>query len=98
MKSIKEILAGPEISNFSGSDKTRSIVESEILKRWGPEELKNFDPLRSVLTAKTWITQFGMIPRKNQKAIRSFIVTETPGPKRSEKNHQKNEKCVPLLL
>ena len=77
MKSIKEILQGPEISNFSGSDKTKSIVEAEILKRWGPSELKNYDPLRSTLTAKNWITQFGMIPKKGEKAIRSFVVLET---------------------
>ena len=77
MKSIKEILEGPEISNFSGSEKTRSIVEAEILKRWGPSELKNFDPLRSTLTVKNWITQFGMIPKKGEKAIRSFVVLET---------------------
>ena len=77
MKSIKEILEGPEISNFSGSDKTKSIVEAEILKRWGPSELKNYDPLRSTLTAKKWIQKFSMIPKKGEKAIRSFVVLET---------------------
>src|SRR3989339_1783939 len=77
MKSIKEILEGPEISNFSGSEKTRSIVESEIISRWGRQELKNFDPLRSTLTAKNWIMKFGMIPKKGEKAIRSFVVLET---------------------
>lgn len=75
MKSIKEILEGPEISNFSGSSKTRSIVETEIVKRWGQSELKNYDPLRSALTFKNWM-MLGMVPRKNEKAIRSFIVTE----------------------
>ena len=44
MKSIKEILQGPEISNYSGSEKTRSIVEAEIVKRWGQSELKNMIP------------------------------------------------------
>ncbi|MEK7089146.1 MAG: hypothetical protein AAB913_03390 [Patescibacteria group bacterium] len=75
MKSIKEILQGPEISNYSGSEKTRSIVEAEIVKRWGQSELKNYDPLRSVLSFKNWI-QLGMVPKKNEHAIRSFIVTE----------------------
>ena len=77
MKSIKEILEGPEISNFSGSEKTRSIVESEIISRWGKGELRFYDPLRSTLTAKNWIMKFGMIPKKGEKAIRSFVVLET---------------------
>ena len=81
MKSIKEILEGPEISNFSGSEKTRSIVEEEIVKRWGRGELRNYDPLRSTLTAKSWIMKFGMIPKKGEKAIRSFVVLETRDPK-----------------
>lgn len=81
MKSIKEILEGPEISNFSGSEKTRSIVEEEIVKRWGQGELRNYDPLRSTLTAKSWIMKFNMIPKKGEKAIRSFVVLETRDPK-----------------
>ena len=77
VKSIKEILEGPEISNFSGSEATRSLVEREICSRWGEQELKFFDPLRSVLTCKTWIQKHNMIPKKGEKAIRSFIVVET---------------------
>lgn len=77
MKSIKEILEGPEISNFSGSSKTRSIVEDEICRRWGKSELRNYDPLRSTLTAKNWILKFNMIPKKGEHAIRSFVVLET---------------------
>ena len=75
MKSIQEVLKGPEISNWTGSEKTKSIVEAEIVKRWGRVELKNYDPKRSALTFKNWI-MLGMVPRKNEKAIRSFIVTE----------------------
>jgi hypothetical protein len=77
MKSIKEILEGPEISNFSGSSKTKSIVEDEICRRWGKSELRNYDPLRSTLTAKNWILKFNMIPKKGEHAIRSFVVLET---------------------
>ena len=76
MQSIKELLQGPEISGYMGSEKTRSLVEAEISKRWGPSELKNYDPLRSVLTFKNWV-QIGLVPRKGERAIRSFIVTET---------------------
>ena len=73
MKSIKEVLQGPEISNYMGSEKTRALVEEEISRRWGPSELKNYDPLRSALTFKNWL-QLGMVPKKGEKAIRSFIV------------------------
>src|ERR1700692_4673830 len=76
MKSIKELLQGPEISNFSGSEKTRAIVEAEIVKRWGKSELKNYDPLRSALTFKNWV-MLGMVPKKGEKAIRSFVVLES---------------------
>ena len=76
MKSIQEILKGPEISNYSGSEKTRALVEEEIVRRWGKSELKNFDPLRSVLTFKNWIS-IGMVPKKNEKAIKSFVVIES---------------------
>ena len=76
MKTIKEILEGPEISNFSGSEKTRSIVEAEIVKRWGEKEIRNYDPLRSALTFRKWIS-LGMVPKKGEKAIRSFIILES---------------------
>lgn len=93
MKSIREILEGPEISNFSGSEKTKSIVESEIIKRWGKSELKNYDPLRSALTFKNWI-QLGMVPKKGEKAIRSFVVLED---KRDPKKVVKRIKSIYLF-
>ena len=73
--SIKEILTGPEISGYMGSEKTRELVEKEIIRRWGKSELKNYDPLRSALTFRKWI-QLGFVPKKGETAIRSFIVTE----------------------
>src|SRR3989338_7972215 len=76
MKSIREVLEGPEISNYMGSEKTRALVEEEIVRRWGQGELKNYDPLRSALTFKNWMQQ-GMVPKKGEKAIRSFVVLES---------------------
>lgn len=73
--SIKEILNGPEISGYLGSEKTKSLVEQEIVKRWGESELKNYDPLRSALTFKRWIS-LSFVPKKGETAIRSFIITE----------------------
>lgn len=93
MKSIKEILEGPEISGYMGSEKTRSIVESEIIRRWGQGELKNYDPMRSALTFKNWI-QLGMVPKKGEKAIRSFVVLED---KRDPKKVVKRIKSIYLF-
>lgn len=82
--SIKEILDGPEVSNYLGSEKTKSLVEQEIVKRWGQSELKNYDPLRSALTFKKWI-QLGFVPKKGETAIRSFITIEKKDPKDPKK-------------
>jgi len=84
MKSIREVLEGPEISNYMGSEKTRALVEEEIVRRWGQGELKNYDPLRSALTFKNWMQQ-GMVPKKGEKAIRSFVVLETKDKKDPKK-------------
>ena len=84
MKSIREVLEGPEISNYMGSEKTRALVEEEIVRRWGQGELKNYGPLRSALTFKNWMQQ-GMVPKKGEKAIRSFVVLETKDKKDPKK-------------
>lgn len=82
--SIKEILDGPEVSGYLGSEKTRSLVEQEIVKRYGESELRNYDPLRSALTFKKWV-QLGFVPKKGETAIRSFIVIKKKNPKNPEK-------------
>jgi hypothetical protein len=84
IQSIKEVLDGPEVSNFMGSEKTRALVEQEIVSRWGESELKNYDPYRSALTFKKWLS-LGFAPKKGEKAIRSFIVIENKDPKDPKK-------------
>lgn len=84
VQSIKEILEGPEVSGYMGSEKTRSLVESEILRRWGPSALKFYDPMRSVLSARKWIS-LGYIPKKGETAIRSFVTIERKDPKNPDK-------------
>jgi hypothetical protein len=93
MKTIKEVLQGPEVSNYMGSEKTRALVEEEIIKRWGKQELKNYDPKRSALTFKNWLA-LGMVPRKGEKAIRSFVVLED---KRDPKKTVKRIKSIYLF-
>jgi hypothetical protein len=95
MKSIKEILQGPEISSYMGSEKTRALVEDEIIRRWGQGELKNYDPLRSALTFKNWL-QLGMVPKKGEKAIRSFIIIKAKD-KKDPKKEVKRIKSIYLF-
>jgi len=93
MKSIKELLEGPEVSSYMGSEKTRALVEEAIVERWGKSELKNYDPLRSALTFRNWIA-LGMVPKKGEKAIRSFVVLED---KRDPKKIIKRIKSIYLF-
>jgi len=75
MQSIKSILSGPSISNYRGSEKTAQLIADQIKERWGESELKNYDPLRSALTFKTWLG-LGFVPKKNERALKSFVVAE----------------------
>lgn len=84
IQKIKDVLDGPEVSNYSGSEKTRALVEQEIVSRWGESELKNYDPLRSALTFKKWLA-LGFVPKKGETAIRSFITIEKKDPKDPKK-------------
>lgn len=95
VQSIKQILEGPEVSGYLGSEKTKSMVEQEIVKRWGQSELKNYDPMRSALTFKRWLS-LGFIPKKGETAIRSFITIERKDPKNPEKV-KKNIKSIYLF-
>ena len=75
MKSIREIIEGPEISNWTGSEKTKSAVAEQVVERYGESELANYDPLRNMLTFKNWL-RLGFVPRKGERAIKSFIIQE----------------------
>jgi hypothetical protein len=70
MQSIKEIMAGPAISGFTGSETTRDMVAAEIERRWGKNELKKYDAERNCLTFRKWLS-LGYIVMKGQRAIRS---------------------------
>lgn len=75
MKSIKELMAGPEISNWTRSEKTKSLISDEIRKRWGESELANYDPFRNALTFRTWLN-LGFCPRRGEHGMKSFVVRE----------------------
>jgi len=76
MKSIKEIMSGPSVSGYTGSETTRDMVASEIERRWGKAEMKKYDPERNTcLTFRKWLS-LGFVPRKGEKCIRSVTFVE----------------------
>jgi hypothetical protein len=83
MRSLKEIIDGPEISNWTGSKKTKEFVAQQICQRYGEAELKNFDPLRTMLSWKNWI-RLGFVPRKGEHAMKSYVIREVKDPATGE--------------
>lgn len=75
MQSIQEIMDGPVISNYSGSEATKTAVSLEIEKRWGKNEVAKYDPYKNALTFRKWLS-LGYRVRKNERAIRSFAIVE----------------------
>ncbi len=77
--SIKEILAGPKVSNYQGSEKTREAVALQIEERWGKSELKNYDPEKSALPYTRWLS-LGYRVKKGERALKSITLIEKKDP------------------
>ena len=75
MQSIKEIMAGPSISGFTGSTTTRDMVSAEIERRWGKAEVKRYDPERNCLTFARWAS-LNFSVKRGEKCIRSTTFIE----------------------
>lgn len=76
MKSIKDILEESSIvSNYQGSEKTKKMVEEQIIKLYGSQELKNYNPYKNALTFASWI-KLGYRPKKGSKALKSITLVE----------------------
>jgi len=75
MKSLAEIMRGPAISGYTGSETTHDMVASEIERRWGKAEVKKYDAERNCLTFSRWLS-LGYAPRKGEKAIKSVTFVE----------------------
>lgn len=73
--SIAEILAGPKVSNWKNSLKTRDAVAAQIKERWGEEEVLNYSAEKSALPFSVWL-RLGYVPRKGSKALHSITVIE----------------------
>jgi len=76
MKSIQEALKESPVSPYTGSEKTFELVANQIKARWGESELKNYDPFHNARTFRSWLS-LGFRVRKNEKALRSIVYTET---------------------
>lgn len=73
--SIKEIINSP-VSNWSGSETTRSMIEDQIRERWGETELKNYDPLHTARTFQGWLN-LGYRIKKGERALKSIVFIES---------------------
>ena len=62
-------------SNWTGSENTSDLVRKQIAKRWGEDEAKRYNPFVNCFTFKGWLKN-GYVVRKDEKAIRSFIIVE----------------------
>ena len=65
---------GP-VSGFTGSKVTRSMVEEQILARWGEAEVKKFDPYHTARTFPSWLS-LGYKVKKGEVALRSIAFVE----------------------
>jgi len=68
MQSIKNLIETP--TNFTGSEMTKSIVKSEISRRWGPAEAKRYDPYKNARTFRQWLSVNRKV-RPGEHGIRS---------------------------
>lgn len=75
MQQINEVVSADNVSPYTGSETTYSIVAEQIKERWGDKEVKNYDPYSNTLTFAQWLKQ-GFRVKKGEKAIRSFTLVE----------------------
>lgn len=76
IQSIKEILEkGPVVSAYTGSEKSRDEVASQIKSIWGASEVKNYNPYKNALTFTAWLN-LGYRPKKGSKALKSTTFIE----------------------
>ena len=80
MQSIREIIEDDSfVSGYSGSLKTKEMVEEQIEKIWGKSEVKNYNPYKNALTFANWI-RLGYRPKKGSKALKSVTFVEKKDP------------------
>lgn len=75
LKSIKEIIEGPKVSNWQNSSKTREMVAEQIKDRWGEAELANYNPETSALPFSRWVS-LGFRPKRGSRSLKSVTIIE----------------------
>jgi hypothetical protein len=73
-KSIAEIIDAP-LSPYTGSEVTKTMVETQIKERWGEEIAKQYDPYQNVRTFKAWLT-LGRQVKGGEHALKSMSIVE----------------------
>jgi len=72
--SVKEII-NSSVSEYTGSETTKSIVEEAIKEKYGEAELKNLDCYHNTRTFFSW-AKLGFKVRRGEKAIKSITYVE----------------------
>lgn len=71
MEPIKSIIK----SSYTGSPATAKAVAEEIVKRYGADEAKLYDPWTNCLTYRGWL-RHGYRVKKGERGIRSVTFVE----------------------
>src|SRR3989344_5366739 len=84
MQSLKEIIDSP-VTTYRGSEATKSMVEEQLIAKYGKAELKNLDCYHNMRTFHSWLN-LGWKIRRGEKAIKSITA-------KSKRLVQQNEKA-----
>jgi len=74
MNSLKEII-DKQMTNYTGSERSRSMVEEQIRIKYGNAEVKNLDCYRNLRTFRSWLS-LGYKVKKGEKCIKSVTFVE----------------------
>lgn len=74
LKSVKQIIEGP-VSEYTGSETTRRMVEEQLKEKYGVAEIKNLDCYHNMRTFKSWLN-LGFKVRRGERAFKSITYVE----------------------
>ena len=74
MQSIKEIIDSP-VTTYKGSEATKTMVEEQLIAKYGKAELKNLHCYHNMRTFHSWLN-LGWKVRRGEKAIKSITFVE----------------------
>ena len=74
LKSVKQIIEGP-VSEYTGSEATRLMVEEQIKAKYGASEIKNLDCYHNMRTFKSW-ANLGFKIKRGERSFKSITYVE----------------------